>query len=154
MNAKALVTTPIILFPTDFSPVSEAGLPEATALARQMGAKLLILHVQQPLVTTASGEVHYASAEANEETLREMLDAVKPDDPAVACERRLVVGDPAEEIVRVAAKEKARLIAMGTHGRTGLGRLLMGSVAEAVLRRAPCPVMTFRNSLQPVGAER
>src|SRR5262249_48839479 len=59
-------------------------------------------------------------------------------------EYRLSEGDPAVEIIRLAAEVKANLIVMGTHGRTGLGRLMMGSVAEAVLRRAPCPVLTLK----------
>ena len=56
----------------------------------------------------------------------------------------MVVGDPATEIVRVAADHSADVIVMGTHGRTGLSRLLLGSVAEAVLRKAPCPVFNLK----------
>ena len=56
----------------------------------------------------------------------------------------MITGDPADEIVALAEQEKADLIVMGTHGRTGLGRLLMGSVAEAVVRRTSCPVFTFK----------
>jgi nucleotide-binding universal stress UspA family protein len=59
----------------------------------------------------------------------------------VDVEYRVTDGEPAAEIVRLAAAVNANLIVMGTHGRTGLGRLLMGSVAEAVLRRAPCEVI-------------
>ena len=54
------------------------------------------------------------------------------------------MGDPAAEIVRIAEEEKPEMIVMGTHGRTGLTRLLMGSVAEAIVRRSPCPVLTYR----------
>ena len=54
------------------------------------------------------------------------------------------MGDPAGEVVRLAGEEGAELIVMGTHGRTGLTRLLMGSVAEAIVRRAPCPVLVYR----------
>jgi len=66
-----------------------------------------------------------------------------PDD--IRAERRFARGDPAEQILRVANEIHADLIVMGTHGRTGLERLLMGSVAEQVLRQAPCPVLTVRN---------
>ena len=54
------------------------------------------------------------------------------------------MGDPAAEVVRIAEEESAEMIVMGTHGRTGLTRLLMGSVAEAIVRRSPCPVLTYR----------
>jgi nucleotide-binding universal stress UspA family protein len=73
-----------------------------------------------------------------------MLQDVCPSDPGITFEHRLVMGDPATEIVRVAEEEKAELIVLGTHGRTGLSRILMGSVAEAVVRHAPCPVLIYR----------
>ena len=73
-----------------------------------------------------------------------MLHAVKPADPKVPFEHRLVMGNPAEEIVRLADEEGADLIVMATHGRAGFKRLLMGSVAEEVVRRAKCPVFTFK----------
>jgi nucleotide-binding universal stress UspA family protein len=73
-----------------------------------------------------------------------MLEAVKPVDPIVPFEQRLAMGDPAAEICRIAADEGAKLIVLGTHGRGGLLRLLMGSVAESILRRAPCPVLVYR----------
>jgi nucleotide-binding universal stress UspA family protein len=73
-----------------------------------------------------------------------MLHAVVPTDPNVPFEHRLLTGDPAEEIVRFADEARCELIVMGTHGRTGFKRLLMGSVAEAVIRRAKCPVLTYR----------
>jgi len=73
-----------------------------------------------------------------------MLQDVKPSDPAVPFEHRLMMGDPAGEVVRIAEEESAEMIVMGTHGRTGLTRMLMGSVAEAIVRRSPCPVLTYR----------
>ena len=75
-----------------------------------------------------------------------MLEAVVPTDPTVPYEHRLITGDPATAIARLAEEEQADLIVMGTHGRTGLTRLLMGSVAEAVVRRAPCPVLTYKQT--------
>ena len=71
---------------------------------------------------------------------RQQLDSMKL--PSEVKERQLAEGDPADEIVRVADEIDADLIVMGTHGRTGLARLLMGSVAEQTVRRAPCPVLT------------
>jgi nucleotide-binding universal stress UspA family protein len=73
-----------------------------------------------------------------------MLQAVVPTQPNVPYEHRLVTGDPAAEIVRVADDEHVDMIVLGSHGRSGLRRLLMGSVAEVVVRKAPCPVLTFK----------
>jgi len=67
----------------------------------------------------------------------------------VRAERQLVEGDPVSEILRVAREMPADLIVMGTHGRTGLERLLMGSVAEEVLRKATCPVLTVKRPPGP-----
>ena len=75
-----------------------------------------------------------------------MLNEVVPPCNDVVCEHRLVVGEPAAEIVRIARKEGVEMIVMGTHGRSGLSRLIMGSVAESVMRQAPCPVLTYRLS--------
>jgi nucleotide-binding universal stress UspA family protein len=133
-----------ILVPTDFSTASDAAVPHAEALARQSSAELLILHVEEPPLAYGSGELYYGLPEPNAELIQKMLDAVKPSDPAVPCRHRLVMGDPAAEILRIAAEEGAEMIVMGTHGRTGLFRALMGSVAEAVVRRAPCPVLVYR----------
>ena len=138
-----------IIFPTDFSSSSDAALAHATALARDMKAKLLIVHVGEPPTTYGGGEMYYGILEPNPTELLRMLHAVHPEDPVVACEHRLLSGDPAGAITELAQKENADLIVMGTHGRTGFVRLLMGSVAEAVVRRAPCPVFTFKQPKQP-----
>jgi nucleotide-binding universal stress UspA family protein len=137
-----------ILFPTDFSPASDAALGHASAMARGTGAELVILHVEEPPLAYGSGELYYGLSEFNTDTIRKMLDAVKPTVADVRVVRRLEVGDPAAEIVRVAKEENVDMIVMGTHGRTGLLRLLMGSVAELVVRRAHCNVLTVR---QPEG---
>jgi nucleotide-binding universal stress UspA family protein len=133
-----------ILFPTDFSHASDAGLPLATVLARDTGATLVILHVEEPPLAYGGGELYYGIPEPNTEALQKMLAAVKPTDPKVAYAHRMVTGDPATEIVRVAEEEGADIIVVGTHGRTGLTRLLMGSVAEQVIRHSACPVLTFK----------
>jgi len=133
-----------ILFPTDFSTSSDAGLAQATSLARDGGGKLIIVHVEEPPAAYGAGEMYYGIPDPDTAGLMKMLEAVVPNDPQVPYEHRLVTGDPATEIVRLAAQEKVDLIVLGTHGRTGLRRLLMGSVAEAIVRRAPCPVLTYR----------
>ena len=133
-----------IQFPTDFSSCSDAPLAYATALARDTGATLLIVHVEEPPLAYGGGEMYYGTPEPDYAGLEQMLANVRPTDPAVPCERKLIAGSPADTIVEVAAAENVDLIVMGTHGRTGLRRLLMGSVAEAVIRTAPCPVLIYR----------
>jgi nucleotide-binding universal stress UspA family protein len=134
-----------ILYPTDFSAAAEAVLPEATALARDRGATLLILHVQQPIAAySEAGVNYYGVSQPYKKILKETLREIVPPGNDVPYQHLLVVGDPAREILRIAQKEHAGMIVMGTHGRSGLGRLLMGSVAESVLRQAPCPVVTYR----------
>ena len=76
--------------------------------------------------------------------LNRMLNVVVPTDKTVPCEHRLIKGEPAPAIARLAESEDVDVIVMGTHGRSGLTRVLMGSVAEAVVRRATCPVVTYR----------
>jgi len=139
-----VVAMATILFPTDFSHASDAALEHAEALAKQRHAKLVILHVEEPPLAYGGGELYYGLPEPNSERIQQMLESVKPSDPSVTVEHRLTMGDPAAEIVRIAEEEKPEMIVMGTHGRTGLTRLLMGSVAEAIVRRSPCPVLTYR----------
>jgi len=133
-----------ILFPTDFSTASDAALVHAEALARQMNARLLIVHVEEPPLAYGGGELYYGLPEPSSERILKMLEDVKPSDPSVPYTHRLTMGDPAGEVVRIAEDENAEMIIIGTHGRTGMTRLLMGSVAEAIVRRAPCPVLVYR----------
>lgn len=133
-----------ILFPTDFSTLSDAALDHATALAKESGATLVILHVEEPPAAYGGGEMYYGIPDPDSDTLKIMLEKIVPKDPGIACEYHLVMGDPADEIVRQADETGCDMIVLGTHGRTGLRRLLMGSVAEAVVRRAKCPVITYR----------
>jgi len=138
-----------IVCPTDFSAASEAGLRYATSLACDSGAKIVILHV---IVDVDENQLKYGGTEVafsadgsfGHPELKKLLSEVVPADPGVKCEHRLVVGDPAREIVSVAKEMEADMIVMSTHGRTGLTRLLMGSVAEVVVRRAACPVLTVK----------
>ena len=133
-----------ILFPTDFSTASDAALVHAESLARQMNARLLIVHVEEPPLAYGGGELYYGLPEPSSERILKMLEDVKPSDPSVPYTHRLTMGDPAGEVVRIAEDEGAEMIIIGTHGRTGMTRLLMGSVAEAIVRRAPCPVLVYR----------
>jgi nucleotide-binding universal stress UspA family protein len=133
-----------ILFPTDFSPASQEAMSWATSLARDSGATLLIMHVEEPPMAYGGGELYIDVQDNEREDLRKALVNVVPLDHQVPFEHKLLVGDPATAIVETAENEHADLIVMGTHGRTGLTRLLMGSVAESVVRKAGCPVLTIK----------
>lgn len=137
-----------ILFPTDFSHAGETALAMATSLARDTGATLLIVHIEEPPAPDAAGELYSPSLGQ----LQRMLDEVHPLDPAVSCEHRLLSGDPAQVIVQLAEQEGVDVIVMGTHGRSGIRRVLMGSVAEAVVRRAKCPVLTCKQPARELAA--
>ena len=135
-----------ILFPTDLSPASEQALSWATSLARDTGATILIVHVEEPPMAYGGGEMYIGfDEEGTRSELRKELVQIVPADHNVSFEHMLLVGEPAHAIVEAAEKENVDLIVMGTHGRTGLTRLLMGSVAEAVVRRAKCPVLTVKH---------
>lgn len=140
MKAKTIV------FPTDFSTSSDAALEHAAALARENGGRLLIVHVEEPPLAYGGGEMYYGVPEPDHSAVEQMLAKVAPKTADVAHEHHLLIGSPADEIVRFADNQNADLIVMGTHGRSGLRRMLMGSVAEAVVRRANCPVFTFKQA--------
>jgi nucleotide-binding universal stress UspA family protein len=141
-----------VLFPTDFSDTGRHALELATSLARDGGGSLVIIHVEEPPLAYGGGELFYVE-EVDREELKRKLASVVPTDAAVPCTHKLLVGDPADAIIQVAETEEVDLIVMGTHGRRGLTRLLMGSVAEAVVRRATCPVLTVKQPAEvPAGA--
>jgi len=134
-----------ILHATDFSPQSNHAYQLACALARDYEAKLVLLHVAPPPVIGGEMGVIIPPEPVDwEEELREKLAELQPKETTIPVERYLREGDPALEIVALAQDCQADLIVLGTHGRSGLGRLLLGSVAEAVLRKAPCPVLTVK----------
>jgi nucleotide-binding universal stress UspA family protein len=137
-----------ILSATDFSPASEAALQYATALARDSGAVLIILHVEELPMPYIGGEMYFAQPEYPNPEIRRMLEAVIPPDKGVRFEHRLVLGTASDDIVRVADEEKVDLVVIGTHGRTGLKRVLMGSIAESVMRLATCPVLTVKEAVK------
>jgi nucleotide-binding universal stress UspA family protein len=138
-----------ILYPTDYSELSEYALHFATSLARDCRAELLIVHVSETECCPV-GELFDEECEPSAEELKR-LEAVRPDDTSVPFEHRLVCPPPsadsvhlADEIVKLARQEDVHAVVMGTHGRTGLNRLMMGSVAETVMWQAPCPVVTVK----------
>ena len=140
-----------ILVPIDYSETSNRAFHLACSLARDHGAQLVVLHVAAPLVSGYAGGVLLPPPEGYLDELRAKLSGLQARDPKVWVEHRLVEGDPASEILRVASEPRCDVIVMGTHGRTGLGRLLMGSVAEQVVRNAPCAVLTVKSPAPPTG---
>jgi nucleotide-binding universal stress UspA family protein len=129
-----------ILYPTDFSPYSNQAYFHAVALAEKHNATLTIMYVYVPGVTplgnvTGTADRHY---------WQDLLEQIRPVDESIPVNHVLVEGDPATEIVRYAHDAAMDLVVMGTHGRTGLERLLMGSVAEKVLRDSPCSVLVVK----------
>jgi nucleotide-binding universal stress UspA family protein len=133
-----------IIHPTDFSDRSNYAFRLACSLARDHGSKLLVVHVLPP-PAVAYGEVITGLSDAMyREQAKQQLEKLMPTDPKVTIEHQLLDGDPAAEVIELARQTHADLIVMGTHGRGGLGRLLMGSVAEQIVRKAPCAVLSVK----------
>jgi nucleotide-binding universal stress UspA family protein len=141
-----------ILVPVDFSAESTRALEYAVALAVKVGGAVELLHVvEDPIASGAWGADAYVVniPELLEELVADAngrLNAIKArcDAPGLLIKTRVVTGAPARMILGVAEAEHCSLIVMGTHGRSGLSHMLVGSVAERVIRTAPCPVLTVR----------
>jgi universal stress protein A len=141
-----------ILAPTDFSPHSAMAVQGACQLAERLGAQLFLLHVlteivpagPDPLLTPILPAEYYTDAEA---AARDSLDQFI--DPSWARPTKIIRevrwGSPVETIVAYAQEQKVDLIVIASHGRTGLKHVLLGSVAERIVREAPCPVLTIRD---------
>lgn len=121
-----------ILYPTDFSSYSNQAYFHAVGLAETYRASLTVVYVHTP---GADGDRTY---------WRGQLEQVRPGNPKIAVSHVLLEGDPAAEIARYAADAGIDVIVIGTHGRTGVDRLVMGSVAERVMREAPCSVLVVK----------
>jgi nucleotide-binding universal stress UspA family protein len=139
-----------IVHPTDFSDTAQTAEGQALMMARALGAELVIVHVAaDPMLY---GDTPFGRAEvdrvyeAQREWAHRAVEARVAAARAAGVTARGIVrtGVPAEMIVRTADAERAAMIVMGTHGRGGLDRLLLGSVADRVLRTATCPVLTVR----------
>jgi nucleotide-binding universal stress UspA family protein len=141
-----------LLVPVDFSEPSEHAWRVAQGLARALGAEIVLLHVvvEAPLYGEGpfSGDRVrgvYESARAwGEQKLEEWADAARAE--GVQARTVLGAGTPHREILAAAAREGADLVVIGTHGRGGVERALVGSVADRVIRLAPCPVLAVRSA--------
>jgi nucleotide-binding universal stress UspA family protein len=144
-----------ILAPTDFSEDSKLALSYAVTLAQKFSAEIVVVHVDQPLAPVMVSELNPGLDVSTMNRIAEegRLLALKELDATTAQLREsgvkarglMRVGAPFLEIIHAAQNEAAELIVMGTHGRTGLAHVLMGSVAERVVNKAPCPVLTVRH---------
>lgn len=139
-----------ILVPVDFSEPSLRALDHAIELGRSFRAELLVLHVVEPVYYPVANDMYGVGVDVGniydeiERAARVQLDrlAAKLRARRVRVRPLLALGTAHQVIVDNARKHKADLLVLSTHGRTGLSRLLMGSVAERVVRTAPCPVLT------------
>ena len=133
-----------VLCPVDFSDHGRYALIIASSLAKDFAGKLHLVHVHQPSMAIDPGFAGYVPEVTDFEALRHQISEVIPPDVDVPYEHHVVVGYPSTELTRYAGENNIDLIVMGTHGRTFLSHLLMGSVAEEVVREAPCPVLTVK----------
>jgi universal stress protein A len=139
-----VLTIRTILHPTDFSEHSDYALQFASLLAHDSKAKLFLLHVDAPPVAAYVEPIPDLVTEAHKQEAKKKLLAIHPAFPGIQYEHVFLQGDPASSILQVAQEKQCELIVMSSHGRTGLGRLLLGSVAEQVMRKAPCPVLVVK----------
>jgi nucleotide-binding universal stress UspA family protein len=146
-----------ILVPTDFSECSEAAVKYGYALAEAFGATLHLLNVVQDPYTVPWAAEGFAApigdllADWQAHAKRRLADSVPAGAPKTVVTTQ--VGSPHPEIVRYATRHEIDLIVLGTHGRGPLGHMLLGSVAERVVRTAPCPVLTVRHPQHEFVAE-
>jgi universal stress protein A len=141
-----------ILIPVDFSSCSRAAMAWGLDLARTVGASVDVLYAWQPPeylwpepIVTFPGQPGHSLEEFARSRAGAQLAALRAEWPGESFGERVEVGAPAEVIRRVAADGHYDLIVLGTHGRTGLAHALIGSVAERVVRHAPCAVLTIRS---------
>ena len=141
-----------ILAATDFSPASAPAVAQAVKLARASGAELLLLHVYEPPGAASFGsyvaspglydEIEKALRSGAEKSLAPLVESARKQ--GVQATARVLRGFPPSGITEAAAENRADLIVIGTHGRSGFFRFFLGSVAQKVIASAPCPVMTVR----------
>ncbi|MGC3971674.1 MAG: universal stress protein [Pirellulales bacterium] len=146
------MNAPRILVATDFSRQSAAALDQAAALAEKLHGSLIVAHVAEPPVAYAEGTFYFGLPTVDRAALLEELRKVRPTHSSVACDYRVLEGNAADQLVALAAQEHADYLVLSSHGRTGLTRLLMGSVAEQVVRHAPCPVLVVKPVAQTPAA--
>jgi universal stress protein A len=134
--------TGCLVVPTDFSPTATHAVDYGASLARRLGVTLALLHVVEPLGIVLPQTLADAQMLGATTTLEQLVEQCKGR--GVTADFTVRQGPAASEIIGLARERHAEMIVMGTHGRSGLSRLLVGSVAEHVLRHAPCAVLTLK----------
>jgi universal stress protein A len=140
-----------ILVAVDFTPASQAAVECAAVLAQQSGGRLIVAHVDERLPAYRVAIGYSGVVEPGLDDLVKKLVAVVPSDPAITTEHRLLLGDPVIELLQLAREELCDLIVVGSHGQNPVRKWLLGSVAEGVLRSAPCAVIVYRPPLDSQG---
>lgn len=131
-----------ILCPIDFSEHNEPANEYASVLANATGARIIYFHtIERSFPHETAPDTNEPT---NEERDRELLEAFKPTIEGVPASYVVEVGTPKDRIIKYARDNEIDLIVLATHGRSGIGRMLMGSVAETLLRKSECPVLTVR----------
>jgi len=148
-----------ILAPTDFSEISDRGVRYAADFARSLGAELILFHAVEPILMAADLLGTVAVAQALDQMERAVRDNLSRSvgrlkKRGIRCRAVLANGNAAASIVDAAAKARADLVVMSTHGRSGVSHLFLGSVAERVVRIAGCPVLTMPSRQSPTRAKK
>lgn len=133
-----------ILVPVDFSECTEKALAYAVPFAKQFDAALTLLHVEEPPYSSASEMGVIVKVETSTEARQQLEDLCARLAEGVKCQILTRKGSAEREIITVAKENDSDLIILGTHGRTGLERFLLGSTVEKVVRRAGCPLLIVR----------
>jgi len=149
-----MVTFKEIVVPTDFSEHSQRAIDYSVEIADKFSSHLTLIYVVEPLLQAADltwttvdfGELNKAHKASADNQMKEIVDQRIPKDAVV--DTAILFGKPSVEILKYAREENADLIVMATHGRGALSHILMGSTAERVVRKAPCPVLTVKHPKQ------
>jgi nucleotide-binding universal stress UspA family protein len=142
-----------ILHPTDFSAASRYALELAYSLARDHGARVVLLNVVEPPFYGSEPLMPITTLPDLRSEAENWFATLPTPKEDIETMQVIAEGDPVREILRVATEEHADFIVLGTHGRTGFQRLLMGSVAENVIRKAMCPVVAVKTPVREAAGE-
>jgi len=140
----------IVLCPTDFSEASFHAADYGLRFARSASGTLILAHIIHVPAGDLYGSDHMMNFEEATRVVEERLAAVARTrlEGYPKCQLRVSIGEPAEEIIKMAKDSRSDLIITSTHGRSGLAHLVMGSVAEKIIRHAPCPVFVVRTGVE------
>jgi len=153
VDQKSLVPLKNILFATDFSPASETALPHALKIARQYESRLYIAHIICPeilelVAPERTAEIRQQARQFAQHNMDHLLHGASQ--AGVSCHPLIAEGAIWDALQNIIRENHIDLIVVGTHGRRGLAKLLLGSVAEEVFRLAPCPVLTVGPKILPI----